>query len=180
VFAGAGPAAAQTEEAVVDRRALASAEIAATRLAGAWVSQAGGALSFRLGRRFEIGGAARVGLTTPTVLRGGSTARLHFGYAGARVTLLPAPERWSGLRVGVLLGGGNADVSDPGIGALVDSDNGAVIEPSTSYSRALTAKVAATAALSWRYAAGFRLIGGLRSRDLRGPSAGIAITVGPF
>jgi hypothetical protein len=160
-----------------DQRAHAAAEIAATRLFGEWVPLAGGSLTFRLGRRFEIGGATRFGLSSAT-LAGGS--RLHFGYAGARFTILPAPSRWSGARVGLLLAGGNADVRDPAVGAVVDSDNGAVLEPSASYSRTLAPRVAATAALSWRYATGFRLIGDVLSRDLRGPAAAFAIAVGPF
>ena len=179
VFAGAGRAAAQAD-APLDQRAVVDAEIVATRLAGSWVPQGGGSLSFRLGRRFEVGGTARVGLSAPTVTRGGPTVRLDFGYAGARVTVQPAPDEHPGFRLGLMTGVGNADVTDPSTGGLLDSDNGAVVEPSASYGRPLVRKVGAGAFVSWRYATRFRLIGGVRSRDLRGPSAGIAISVGPF
>jgi hypothetical protein len=73
---------------------------------------------------------ARIGLGEPTVARGGSSVRLHFGYAGARVTVQPAPDRQPGARLGLLLGVGNADVTDPDTGDLLDSDNGAVSSPS--------------------------------------------------
>jgi hypothetical protein len=164
-----------------EHRAQAAAELAVTRLAGAWVPLASGSLSFRLTRRIEVEALARVALSKPTVAEGGSTVRLHFGYAGARVTFLPAPQRFSGVRLGLLLAGGNADAEDEAVGGLLDSDNGAVLEPALIYSRTLLPEVAAAGTLAWRYARGFSLLGGdLRSRDLRGPSLGVGFAIGPF
>jgi hypothetical protein len=84
------------------------------------------------------------------------------------------------VRVGLLLAGANADLRDPAVGTLVDSENGAVVEPSASYSRAVLPGVTATGAVSWRFATRFGRIGDLRSRDLRGPGAGFALAIGPF
>jgi hypothetical protein len=142
---------------------------------------AGAALSLRLTRRFEVEALVRAALSEPTVAPGSATARLHFGYAGARVTFVPAPTRYPGARFGLLFGGGNADVEDLALGGPLDSDNGAVLEPTVSYSRPLIPKIAASGTLAWRYARGFSLLGGgVRSRDLRGPSLGVGLAIGPF
>lgn len=162
------------------KRAAAAAEIATTRLAGQWIPQGGGSITFRLSERFEVGGSARVALATPSVERGGSALRLHFGYAGLSVRARPAPIRWPGFRLGLLMGGGNADVTDAAMGSLLDSDNGFVVEPSASYTRALGSSVATTAAAAWRVPTRFALIGPVRSRDLRGPSLAIGLSIGPF
>jgi hypothetical protein len=97
------------------------------------------------------------------------------------VSFLPAPARFPGSRIAVLLGGGNADAEDVAVGGLLDSDNGVVVEPALSYRHPLRPEVAVTAALAWRHATGFTLLGGsIRSRDLRGPSLGVGVAIGPF
>ncbi|MSR35222.1 MAG: hypothetical protein EXR95_01085 [Gemmatimonadetes bacterium] len=161
-------------------RAVAAAEVATTRLGGSWIPMAGGSLSFGLTPRIEIGGAARVGLSDATVVRAGSVVRLHFGYAGVRLSVLPAPARWPALRLGLLVGEGNADVKEPALGTLIDSDNGLVIEPSANWRRALLPRVVASADLSWRFASRFALTSAVRSRDVRGPALGLSLSIGPF
>jgi hypothetical protein len=141
---------------------------------------AGGSLSFQLTRRIQVGGEARIALADATVERTGSVVRLHFGYAGARVSVLPAPARWPALWLGLLVGEGNADVKERALGTLVDSDNGLVIEPSASWRRTLLPRLVASADLSWRFASRFALTGAVRSRDLSGPALGLTLSVGPF
>jgi hypothetical protein len=142
---------------------------------------AGATLSLRLTRRIEVEALVRAALREPTVAPGSATARLHFGYAGARVSFAPAPDRFPGARVALLFGAGNADVEDLALGGPLDSDNGAVLEPAIVYSRPLIPRVAATGTLAWRNVRGFSLLGGgVRSRDLRGPSIGVGLGIGPF
>ena len=180
-LAAARPAVGQETPLVAgDARAFVTAEIATTRLAGEWTPQAGGRLELHLSSRILVGGAARIGLTSPTFERVGSSVRLHFGYAGVAIGVLPEPVRWPGLRLGALLGGGNADAMDPALGTLLDSDNGIVVEPSAAYALRLHGRASMAASAAWRYAAGFSLLGGVRSRDLRGFSAAFGITLGPF
>lgn len=169
----------ETEPFPADPLAFASAGIGTTHVAGGWMPTAEGTLWLRVATRYELGGAGRVGLGSRGVNRGGSRVRLHFGYAGLLLGVAPAPARWPGLRVTTLLGAGNASTTDPA-GTLLDSDIGVVVEPAARYALHLARRVDFVASASWRYARGFRVLGGVRSRDLRGPAAGASISVGPF
>lgn len=142
--------------------------------------QGGAVLALAVTPRLQLGGGARFDLTAPTIVHGGSRVLLQFGYAGLTVGVVPAPRRWPGLRVRALLGAGNASSKDPAIGTVLDSDNGVVVEPSVDYGIPLGARVRAAGSVSWRYADGFSVLGGVRSRDLRGGSVGLALSVGPF
>ena len=66
------------------------------------------------------------------------------------------------------------------MGAVLDSDNGAVLEPSLSWSLPLLSGVAGGGSLSWRFAYGFKALGGLESRDLSGPAFLVRLVLGPF
>jgi len=132
----ARPAGTQAPVADPATRATATVNAGVSRLGGEWVTQAGGSLSFRISSFIEIGGGGRIDLSHPALTGLGSPSRLHFGYAGLQVTLRPAPRGLPGLRLGALLGAGNLDVKDPAVGAVLDSDNGAVLEPSLSWSLA--------------------------------------------
>ena len=160
--------------------ALIGAEVGVTRLAGHWVPGAGEAISLRVSPALELAGAARIALTHATVRRARSTVWLRFGYGGLRVVFRPAPQNGPDLRIGLLLGVGNADVHDPAVGTLLDSDNGLVLEPSVALQRTLGSRVATSAAFSWRVAAGFAALGGVHSRDVRGPTVALGLVVGLF
>jgi hypothetical protein len=157
-----------------------TAEVGTTRLVNRWVPIAGGQLLLRFASRLEIGAAARVGLTRPIVAGVEPRVRMRFGYAGLAVAVLPDPSRRPELRLGALVGGGNASATDPTVDQLYDSDNGLVVEPSASYGLRLAERVRAHGSASWRYTRGFQVLGGIRSRDLRGPAATLAVTIGPF
>lgn len=142
--------------------------------------QGGAVLALAVSTRVQIGAGARFDLTAPTVAHDGSRVLLQFGYAGLTVGLVPSPRRWPGLRVRTLVGAGNASSKDPAIGTVLDSDNGVVVEPSIDYGVPLGSRVRAAGIVSWRYADGFSVLGGIRSRDLRGGSAGLTLSIGPF
>ena len=144
------------------------------------MTHGGGSLTFRISSLVEIGGGGRIDLSHPTLTGLGSPSRLHFGYAGLQVTLRPAPRVWPGLRLGALLGAGNLDVRDPAVGAVLDSDNGAVVEPSLSWSLPFLPGMAGGGSLSWRFAYGFKALGGLQSQDLNGPAFLVRLVLGPF
>ena len=127
-------AGAQAPASAPATRVTASVDAGVSRVAGEWVPQVGGALTFRLSRFIAVGGAGRVDVTHPELAGQGSTLRMRFGYGGLQVVLHPAPEGWPGLRLGALLAAGNVDVQDRAVGAVLDSDNGAVLEPSMSLS----------------------------------------------
>ena len=173
-------AGAQAPASAPATRVTASVDAGVSRVAGEWVPQVGGALTFRLSRFIAVGGAGRVDVTHPELAGQGSTLRMRFGYGGLQVVLHPAPEGWPGLRLGALLAAGNVDVQDRAVGAVLDSDNGAVLEPSMSLSLPLISRVAGSASLSWRLAYGFATLGGLASRDLRGPAFLLGLMLGPF
>lgn len=174
-LAHARPVAAQS-----DPLAVAAAEIGVTRLAGQWVPAAGGALSVRLAPWIDVGGAARVALADPSVTRDGSRVRIHFGYAGLRVSTRPAPERARGVRLDLLVAAGNVDLEDAGAGTAIDSDNGALLEPSLSVTRAVAGPLSMSAAAAWRFVAGFDLLGDVDTRDLRGPTFSVGLAIGPL
>ena len=176
----ARPAGAQAPVADPATRATATVNAGVSRLGGEWVTQAGGSLSFRISSFIEIGGGGRIDLSHPALTGLGSPSRLHFGYAGLQVTLRPAPRGLPGLRLGALLGAGNLDVKDPAVGAVLDSDNGAVLEPSLSWSLPLFYGLGGGGSISWRFAYGFKALGGLASQDLSGPAFLVRLLLGPF
>jgi hypothetical protein len=174
------PARAQESTTDSPARAFLTAEVGTTRLVDRWVPLAGGQLLLRFASRFEVGGGGRIGLTRPIVAGVAPRVRLRFGYAGVTLGVLPAPARWPELRLDALIGSGNASATDPAVDQLYDSDNGLVIEPSASYGLRLADRVHAQGSASWRYARGFQVLGGIRSRDLRGLAATLGVTIGPF
>ena len=180
LWVAGGHASAQAPGADPATRAIATADAGFSRVAGEWVPQAGGTLSFRISPFLEVGGGARIDLSHPTFTSQGSTSRLRFGYGGLQVALRPAPQGWPDLRLGALIGAGNLDVQDPAVGTVLDSDNGAVLEPYASWSLPLTSKVAGGASFSWRFAYGFTARGGIASGDLSGPALLLRLVLGPF
>ena len=176
----ARPVGAQAPAANLANRATATVDGGISRVAGEWVTQAGGSLSFRISSFIELGGGGRIDLSHHTPTGPGSPSRLHFGYAGLQVTLLPAPRGLPGLRLGALLGAGNLDVRDPSVRVVLDSDNGAVLEPSAAWSLPLLPAVVVGGSLSWRFAYGFKALGGIESRDLSGPAFRLHLLLGPF
>ena len=163
-----------------DARAATGAWLGTSRIAGSWVGQAEASFSIRVLPWLEVGGAGRIDLHHPTIENQGSSLRVRFGYGGLELDAHPRPMGRDMLRVGVLLGAGNLDVQDPAVGTVLDSDNGAVIEPSVSLNVPLVGKLAARAAGSWRVAVGFEALGGLGSRNLSGPALLLGLAVGPF
>ena len=174
------PAAAQGTEDGTPGLVRAAPELAVTRLAGAWVVQAGGSVSLQMDPRVQIGGLGRIGLDHPTVETDGSCVRARFGYGGLTVSWRPASARWPGLSISLLAGAGNVDVEEPNGGAMVDSDNGAIVEPALRISRPLADRLALAGVLSWRLAFGFDALGGIDSGRLRGPGLALGVVVGPF
>ena len=180
LLAAARPASAQGPPSDSADRALAAVELGATRLAGAWIPQAGGTLAIRLSTGLELGGSGRIGLRHATLADGGSELRLQFGYGGLKVMVRPIPAVAPGLRLGMLVGAGNADLEDPTAGTVIDSDNGGVLEPMLSLSTTFLPRLTGALSFSWRLAFAFEALGGLESRKLRGPSLNVALVLGPF
>ena len=144
-------------------------ELAITRLAGEWVPAAGATVSLRLASWIALGAGARVGLDHPTVVDAGSIVRLRFGYGGLRVALRPVSSGPTKVVLSLLAGAGNVDVQERSVGAVIDSDNGVVLEPAVTVARVVGSHVVATASLSWRITSGFEGVGGIDSSTLRGP-----------
>lgn len=159
-------------------RIVVGTDLSITRLAGAWVPQAGAAISLRLTPRILVGGVGRVDLEHLTIASQGDV-RVRFGYGGVRVEVQPWT-RWPGLGFSLLAGAGNVDALEPNTGSVVDSENGAIIEPGISFTRALVGRVGLFATASWRHAFEFEDVVSLDSRDLSGPRLGIGLTLGPF
>jgi hypothetical protein len=175
----AQPGAAQTDPDRVERLSL-SPELSVTRLAGAWVSQTGGAVSLRMSPSIEIAGVGRVGLRHPIVENRGSRVQARFGYAGVRLTLRPTPERPRAFSPSLLVGGGNLDVREPSTRMIVDSDNGAIVEPGVAIDLPMVRRVVAAVAFSWRLALAFDAVGGVESENLTAPALSVGVRFGPF
>ena len=178
--AGLRPASAHAQDTDPATRATVRVEAGVSRLAETWVGQAGAELLFRLDRFVEIGGAGRVDLTHPTVASEGMKLEPRFGYGGLQIALHPAPLLAPDLRIATLIGAGNLDVHDPAVDADLDSDNGLVIEPGLSWGLRVAPKLWIGASASWRFAAGFEALGGIRSEDLTGPALLAGFSLGPF
>ncbi len=133
-----------------------------------------------MGPRVQIGGAGQIGLDHLTVETDGSRVRARFGYGRLTVSWRPTSARWPGLSISLLAGTGNVDVEEPNGGAMLDSDNGAIVEPALRISRPLADRLALAGALSWRLAFGFDALGGIDSGRLCGPGLALGVVVGPF
>ena len=92
----------------------------------------------------------------------------------------PIPSVAPGLRLGMLVGAGNADLEDPTAGTVIDADNGGVLEPMLSLSTTFLPRLTGALSFSWRLTFAFEALGGLESRKLRGPSLDVALVLGPF
>lgn len=153
-------------------------ELSFTRLAGSWVTQAGGSVSLDLSPWLSVGGTGRVGVEHPTVDEGSGRVRVRFGYGGVRLAARD-PSRPS-LSWEILAGAGNVDVEEPSVGGTVDSDNGAILEPAVGWRHPLGPSTALTGAVSWRLAFGFDALGNVDSSLLHGPSLTFGFSFGPF
>jgi hypothetical protein len=174
----AGRATGQAPEATAGRLSAAT-DLGVTRLSGEWIPQTGVALVLHVSPSIQLAGVARVGLDHPTVREQGDV-QVRFGYGGVRVAVRLAPERSPGLVLSLLGGAGNVDVQEPTIGAVVDSENGGVVEPGVSFTHPLRGRFGMIASASWRFAFEFDAVVGVDSAELGGPSLGIGLSFGPF
>lgn len=145
--------------------------------------QAGGTLSFGVTGSVAVGGSFRVALQDRVIAASPAEApyRVGFAYAGLRVDARPPLALGSRLspRLGLLIGAGHARVEDSAE-ALVDADNGLIVEPGLAVELDLPGPLTAVAASSWRVAAGFAVGGAVDGSDLGGPTFSLGLAVGPF
>jgi hypothetical protein len=156
-------------------RVLVGANLSITTVASEWVPQAGAAISLRLTPRITVGAVGRVDLEPLTIE--GQHVRVRFGYGGVRVGVQALSP---GLAVSLLAGAGNVDALESVVENVVDSENGAIVEPGISYTYGLVGRLGVSATASWRTAFEFEEVVGLDSSDFSGPTLGIELTFGPF
>lgn len=111
----------------------------------------------------------------------GQERALRAGYGGAVVSFpLPLTTTGAAATGRALVGAGNADVSDPASGALLESDNFAVLEPELDVEVSLIARLHLLAGASWRFAFGVEDLTGVDRTDLSGPALVLALRIGPL
>jgi hypothetical protein len=138
--------------------------------------------------RHVVIGVAGYGLATnltPAVdiAREGGTNRIGFGYGGARLGFVFAPERIVHVNFGMLIGGGGVTVvtRDSTSGRLDSHDGAAVfaLEPQTELELNVTHYMRIATSVSYRFI-GDTGKPGLESSDLSGVAAGLAVRIGFF
>jgi hypothetical protein len=107
------------------------------------------------------------------------SARVRFGYGGLRVEVQPVA-RWPGLGASLMAGAGNVDALEAGTERVLDSENGAIIEPGISFTRRVVDRLGLFASASWRHAFEFEELVTLDSWDLSGWRLGLGLTLGPL
>lgn len=136
-----------------------------------WAGHAG----LRLGSTFWLGGAGVI--LTPVDYGASAPRRLRLGYGGLEFeAAVPGlgPSDW---RVGALLGGGNADVSDILTGVELGSDNFLVLEPRISWIRPLSTAWSTSVRLGYRLAIGVDDLPDSDAGDISGPLVFLGLTV---
>jgi len=149
-------------------RAVAQAAVmgGATGVQGNALALWGMRLALGLGSSVQMGGAGFV--TAPVTYGATGPRRLRMGYGGLEVEFpLPAVND-PNLRMSILVGGGNADVSDAIVGTELGSDNFLVLEPRVAWGRALSGPWRGSLSLGYRRAFGVDDLPDSENADLSG------------
>ncbi len=148
---------------------------AATSIDGSAVLTVGGGALVGLGSRLWLGGAGsisgRVDHTDPS----GNRSSVGIGFGGLVVELEAVVWPSGSLSTSVLVGGGNADVTDSVVGAELGSDNFLVLQPIIRFRRTLRRSIAIGVDGGYRLAMGVQDLPGLDRGDLSSPTLGISI-----
>lgn len=135
----------------------------------------GGAVFVGLGKRIWLGGAgyasAQVEFADP--VRG--TSRIGMGYGGLAVEFEIAERDLGIWSAAALVGGGNADASDPVVGIEVGSDNFFVVQSVARLRRPLRGPFGIAGEAGYRRAFGVQDIPGLANSGLSGVTVGISV-----
>jgi hypothetical protein len=187
----APPAAAEEDQTLLGRGAhhggYGAPEVKLTTLTGDAALLVGGQGGWIINKRLLVG-AAGYGLTTshtplPELTRPYGSSQIMFGYGGPRLGLVFASQRVLHATIGVLVGAGGVGVMSHDVAQdKYRTHNGAAffaLEPQVELE--INVHHNFRLALSGAY----RYIGntdqpGLRSSDLSGPSAGLALKFGVF
>lgn len=105
----------------------------------------------------------------------GAGPSVGIGYGGLIVELEALDWSAGSLSASVLVGGGNADVSDPLVGAELGSDNFLVLHPVFRFRRPLRAPLDIGLEAGYRFAMGVEDLPGLNRRDLSGPTLSVSM-----
>ena len=162
-----------------DHRARASLEVsmAATTVRESTKASAGAAGLLNLGNRFAFGAGGTIMLGPSAMEGGGLEQDLHVAYGGVilQVTLAGSPRRHLALRA--LAGSGNAKIKLAVGGAEVSADNFGVLQPELLGTVTIMGPLQMGAGLGYRHVFGVDDLPNVTPADLKGPLAGIHLSL---
>lgn len=127
--------------------------------------------------RYGVGGSGYVTGGATFLGEGQANLRVDLGYGGLE---LDAPLPWidtDRARLELLLGGGNAEVLDVGVGRELGADNFLVLEPRVSWSRPMAAFLEGAVVVGYRTTLGVDDLPGIGTLSLSGPSLSLSLTL---
>jgi len=150
------------------------------RSQGAWMLGGDALISF--GGSFSLGGGGWT-LAEPIRIPGAAGAfdlDLAMSYAGVQAEYVLTAAGAPGLALRLLVGAGSATLSLPVVGTETAADNFGVIEPEAVAVLPMWGFMKLRAQLGYRFAHGVEDLPQVAPEHLRGATASLAISLGPF
>jgi hypothetical protein len=171
-----------TEPAPPQARAFLSGGVRLTEIRGNTVSMIGAEGVLGIAGEWSVGGGAWI-LSQPSDIEGstpGSDLRLRIAYGGLLVERRLGHTGSVSWAARALLGAGNAKLSLPAVETEIGADNFGVVEPELRASIPLVGWLRFDLRVGYRSVFGVEDLAQVTSAQIRGITAGVAFTLGPF